>query len=75
MNTITIYTPRLHTVRVQLTNLTDHQARFLHGVIELITDNGEPLRLLERDRACVRMDARTGEAFTLPDSEPTAGRN
>lgn len=73
--TIETTTPRLRTVRIDVANLTDTQARFLRGVVAIVTENGPTLRLLEQDRLSIRMDLRTGEAFALPDDEPKIGHN
>ena len=75
MNTIITTTPRLHEVKAHLTNLTDAQARFLRGVIAILSEYGPTLELLQDDRCSMRMDRRTGEAFVLPDSEPHHGLN
>ena len=40
-------TPRLHTVRVDVANLTERQARFLRSIISLMTMGGPQLDLVE----------------------------
>ena len=58
-------TPRLNTVRVDVANLTDKQARFLRSVINMMVAGDPAYDKFERGDACAVM-SQHGRLIILP---------